>query len=122
MAKKIYVGNLAYAVENEDLTQYFSPMGEVLSARVVKDPATGRSKGFGFVEMANDEEADKAIAELNGTMLMNRPVVVSEAKPQREGGARRGPGGGRPAGRGAGGRGGFGGRGGGTRPGGSWNR
>lgn len=122
MAKKIYVGNLAYSVENEDLSQYFTTKGEVLSARVVKDPATGRSKGFGFVEMANDEEADKAIQELNGTMLMNRPIVVSEAKPQREGGARRGPGG-RPAGKGGGGRGGFGGsRGGGGRPGGSWNR
>jgi cold-inducible RNA-binding protein len=118
MSKRIYVGNLSYQAEAEDLTRHFEKVGQVLSARVVKDPASGRSRGFGFVEM-NDEEADRAIEELNGSTLLNRAIVVSAAK-EREAGA-GGPR--RTGGRGparTGGRGGFGERGRGERP--SWGR
>jgi len=121
MSKRIYVGNLPYSAEAEDLTSHFEKVGPVLSARVVKDAATGRSRGFGFVEM-NDEDADRAIEELNGSSLMNRAIVVSEAK-EREAGARPQRAGGRGPGRGpGGGRGGFGERGRGGRPGPSWGR
>lgn len=84
MAKKLYVGNLSYSVTEEGLREVFAPIGEVLSAKIITDAATGRSKGFGFVEMASDEDADKAIATLNGTNLMDRAMNVSEARPQRE--------------------------------------
>ncbi|MDA8168099.1 MAG: RNA-binding protein [Nitrospiraceae bacterium] len=84
MAKKIYVGNLPYSVDDEELKEMFAGMGEVLSSRIIKDPASGRSKGFGFIEM-NDEEADAAIAKLNGTVYKDRTLTVSEARP-REGG------------------------------------
>ncbi len=97
MAKKLYVGNLSYQMTEESLRDVFSPIGEVLSAKIITDAATGRSKGFGFVEMASDEEADKAIADLNGTNVMERAINVSEARPQTD----RGRGGSRPgAGRG----------------------
>ncbi len=95
MAKKIYVGNLSYNVKEDDLRRLFEQMGEVTSAKIITDPATGRSKGFGFVEMTSDEEADKAISSLDGTVLMDRTLKVSEAKPQVGGGRPR-PGGGRP--------------------------
>lgn len=104
MAKKIYVGNLSYNVTEDELKELFAPMGEVTSAKVITDAATGRSKGFGFVEMAADDAADKAIASLNGTSLQDRTINVSEARPQRErerGG--RGGGGGRGFDRGGGG-------------------
>ena len=97
MSKKIYVGNLPYKADEETLREMFAKMGEVTSVKIITDPATGRSKGFGFVEMTSDEDADKAIASLNGTSLLERTLIVSEARPQREkseGGSRRGPGGG----------------------------
>lgn len=84
MAKKLYVGNLSYSVTEEELKEIFAPHGEVLSARIITDAATGRSKGFGFVEMASDEDADKAVSSLNGTTLQERTINVSEARPQRE--------------------------------------
>lgn len=107
MAKKLYVGNLSYSVTEDNLKGLFAPIGEVLSAKIITDGATGRSKGFGFVEMASDEDADKAISTLNGTTQMERTINVSEARPQREKG-RSGFGGG--GGRGGGGFGGGGGR------------
>lgn len=94
MAKKLYVGNLSYSTHDEDLREAFSKIGEVLSVTLITDQATGRSKGFGFVEMATDEDADKAIAALNGTMFMERTITVNEARPKTERG-RSGSGGGR---------------------------
>jgi cold-inducible RNA-binding protein len=92
MSKKLYVGNLSYKVDEETLKEVFSKVGEVLSARIITDASTGRSKGFGFVEMTSDADADKAITSLNGTTLMERALTVNEARPQtdRPGGARRG--------------------------------
>jgi len=84
MAKKLYVGNLSYSTTEDDLRETFSKVGEVLSAKVITDRDTGRSKGFGFIEMAVDEDADKAISTLNGTALMDRTITVSEARPQKE--------------------------------------
>lgn len=116
MGKKLYVGNLPYSVDDAQLESQFSAFGKVDSARVITDRDTGRSKGFGFVEMASDEEANKAIENLNGQGMGGRNLTVSEARPQapreggRGGGGRGGFGGG---GRGGGGRGGFGGGGGG---------
>lgn len=104
MAKNIYVGNLSYSVTEEDLREAFEKIGEVQSIRLIKDNATGRSKGFGFVEMTTDEDADKAIAALNGTTFMDRAINVSEARPQTSkprpggGGGMRRPGGGGGAG------------------------
>jgi RNA recognition motif-containing protein len=71
-------------MSEEGLRDVFSPMGEVVSAKIITDAATGRSKGFGFVEMASDEDAEKAIASLNGTSVMERPINVSEARPQTD--------------------------------------
>jgi len=92
MAKKLYVGNLSYTISEEELKNVFSPIGEVQSCKIITDAATGRSKGFGFIEMANDEAAEKAIATLNGTTVMDRALNVSEARPQtdRPGGGRGG--------------------------------
>ncbi|HSB33121.1 MAG TPA: RNA-binding protein [Nitrospirota bacterium] len=109
MAKKLYVGNLSYSTHDEDLREAFSKIGEVLSVTLITDQATGRSKGFGFVEMATDEDADKAIAALNGASFMERTITVNEARPKTERGGRPGSGGGR------GNRSGFGGGGGGGR-------
>jgi RNA recognition motif-containing protein len=103
MAKKLYVGNLSYNISEEELKNVFTPIGEVQSCKIITDAATGRSKGFGFVEMTNDEDADKAISTLNGTNVMDRALNVSEARPQTERAGGRG-GSGRPGG---GGRGGF---------------
>ncbi len=110
MGKKLYVGNLPFSVTEESLQQLFAQAGTVESATVITDRATGRSKGFGFVEMSSDQEAADAITKLNGTDLEGRAIAVSEARPQapRE---NRGFGGG--GGGGGRGRGGFGGRGGG---------
>ncbi|TAL28342.1 MAG: RNA-binding protein [Nitrospirae bacterium] len=85
--KKIYVGNLSYKMTEEDLKDVFAKIGEVQSAKIITDAATGRSKGFGFVEMTSDEDADKAISSLNGTNLLDRTITVSEARPQREKGS-----------------------------------
>ncbi len=116
MGKKVYVGNLSYAVNDQSLGDMFASFGTVESARIVTDRDSGRSKGFGFVEMSSDEEAQAAIEKLNGTEQSGRAINVSEAKPMapREGGGggRGGFGGGR--GGGGGGRG-FGGGGGGGR-------
>lgn len=94
MAKKLYVGNLSYNVTEDSLKEVFAAMGEVQSVRIITDAATGRSKGFGFVEMAADEDADKAIAALNGTAVLDRTINVSEARPQTDR-PRTGGGGGR---------------------------
>jgi len=98
MAKKLYVGNLSYNTHDEDLRDAFSKIGEVLSVTLITDQATGRSKGFGFVEMATDEDAEKAISTMNGANFMDRVIVVNEARPKTEGGRSRsgfGGGGGR---------------------------
>lgn len=84
----IYVGNLGFKVEDEDLKEVFKEYGEVTSARVMKDKFTGRSKGFGFVEMANEEEAKNAISKLNGVEMEGRPMTVNPARPKTETGRR----------------------------------
>src|SRR5512146_3196112 len=84
MAKKLYVGNLSYNTHDEDLREAFSKIGEVLSVTLIVDQATGRSKGFGFVEMASDEDAEKAISTMNGTALMDRTITVNEARPKTD--------------------------------------
>ena len=94
MGKKLYVGNLGYDVNDAALTQLFEAHGTVGSANVIVDKATGQSKGFGFVEMGSDEEAQKAIAALNGRDHAGRALTVNEAKPRPEGGGRGGYGGG----------------------------
>ncbi len=114
MAKKLYVGNLSYNTHDEDLREAFSKIGEVVSVTLIVDQATGRSKGFGFVEMASDEDAEKAISTMNGTNFMDRTITVNEARPKTDGGGRgrSGFGGGGGGGRGSrgGGYGGGGGR------------
>ena len=84
MAKKLYVGNLSYNTHEEDLREAFSKIGEVLSATLIVDQTNGRSKGFGFVEMASDADAEKAISSLNGTSFMDRTITVNEARPKTE--------------------------------------
>ena len=107
MGKKLYVGNLTYGITDSTLQQLFEAHGTVQSAQVIIDRDTGRSKGFGFVEMGSDAEAQAAIAALNGKEVEGRSLTVNEARPKPEGGGGRGgPGGGR------GGRGGYGGGGG----------
>lgn len=92
MATRIYVGNLPYSADDQQLSQLFGAFGEVVESSVVIDRSTNQSKGFGFVQMANDEEARNAIAGLNGTMLGNRTIRVNEAqpRPERTGGPRGG--------------------------------
>ena len=80
----IYVSNLSFDVQDEDLKDFFAPYGEVTSAKVITDRETGRSRGFGFVEMAGEAESTKAIAELDGTTMENRTISVSVAKPKGE--------------------------------------
>jgi cold-inducible RNA-binding protein len=82
MAKKIYVGNLSYTAREDDIRELFEKFGEIESVKIIMDNMTGRPKGFGFVEMTSNEEADKAIATLNGTAFMERTLNVSEARPQ----------------------------------------
>lgn len=93
MGKRLYVGNLGYGISNNDLEQLFAEHGAVLSAQVITDRETGRSKGFGFVEMGTDQEAQDAIAALNGKSVEGRNLTVNEARPQEGGGGRRGGGG-----------------------------
>lgn len=119
MGKKLYVGNLSYDVDSSALQELFAPHGAVQSAEIISDRDTGRSKGFGFVEMGSDAEAQAAIAALNGKEYSGRALTVNEAKPRENrsgggGGSRGGFGGGRSGG----GRGGYGGGGGGGRSGG----
>ena len=106
MGKKLYVGNLSYGVSDGDLQQLFEAHGTVQSAQVIMDRDTGRSKGFGFVEMGSDQEAQAAIAALNGKEVDGRSLTVNEARPKEGGG---GSGGGRGGYGGGGGRGGYGG-------------
>jgi len=115
MGKKLYVGNLSYGVTDSELQQMFEPYGTVQSAQVIMDRDTGRSKGFGFVEMGSDAEAQAAIAAMNGKDSGGRSLTVNEARPKEGGGGGgggRGGSGGRGGG-GGGGRGGYGGGGGG---------
>ena|SRR5436305_8542187 len=121
--KRIYVGNLSYQTTEGDLTDLFEQVGQVESVNIITDRDTGRSKGFAFVEM-NDEDAEKAIAQFNGTEVQGRSVTVNEARPREErgggrggfggnrggGGGRGGYGGNRGGGGGGGGRGGYGNR------------
>src|SRR5213596_820007 len=120
MGNKLYVGNLAYSVRDESLQQAFGQFGTVTSAKVMMDRDTGRSKGFGFVEMGSDAEAQSAINGMNGQALDGRAIVVNEARPREErpggfgggggrsgGGGGFGGGGGRSGGGGGGGRGGY---------------
>ena len=104
MGKKLYVGNLTYGVTDSTLLQMFEPHGTVQSAQVIMDRDTGRSKGFGFVEMGSDQEAQAAIAALNGKDSGGRSLTVNEAKPRESGGGRSGGGGGYGGGGGGGGR------------------
>jgi RNA recognition motif-containing protein len=90
MSVNLYVGNLPYRVDEESLRQLFTPYGAVESSKVIKDRQTGKSKGFGFIEMASQAEADAAIKGLNETALDGRNVKVSIAKPREERPARRG--------------------------------
>ena len=120
MGNKLYVGNLAYSVRDDSLLQAFSQFGTVTSAKVMMDRETGRSKGFGFVEMGTDAEAQAAINGMNGQPVDGRAVVVNEARPREErpggfggGGGRSGGGGGYGGGGGGGDGGGGGGAGGG---------
>jgi len=121
VGKKLYVGNLSYNVDKSNLEQMFAPHGTVVSAQVITDRDSGRSKGFGFVEMGSDQEAQAAIAALNGKNLEGRNLTVNEARPQEGrgggggGGRRPGGGGGYGGGGGGGGGGGYGGGGGGRR-------
>jgi RNA recognition motif-containing protein len=120
MGKKLYVGNLSYDVDSSALEELFAAHGTVQSAQIISDRDTGRSKGFGFVEMGSDEEAQAAIAALNGQQHGGRALTVNEAKPKENrggGGGYGGGGGGRGGygGGGGGGRGGYGGGGGGGR-------
>ncbi|HEX8710212.1 MAG TPA: RNA-binding protein [Pyrinomonadaceae bacterium] len=114
MATKLYVGNLSFKTTSDDLREHFSQAGTVESASVIEDRETGRSRGFGFVEMATAEDAQAAIEKFNGQDLNGRNLTVNEAKPKTDrgggGGGRGGYGGG-----GGGGRGGYGGGGGGDR-------
>ena len=111
MGKKLYVGNLSYRMTDSDLEQLFASHGSVTSAQIIMDRDTGRSKGFGFVEMASDQDATAAITALNGKEIEGRTLTVNEARPKEDrsgGGGRGGYGGGR-GGSGGGGRGGSGG-------------
>lgn len=112
MGKKLYVGNLGYNIEKNDLEQMFSAHGTVTSVQVITDRDSGRSKGFGFVEMGSESEAQAAIEALNGKSIDGRSLTVNEARPQENrgggggGGGSRGGGGGGRGGGGGGGRGG----------------
>src|SRR2546422_11357495 len=115
MGRRLYVGNLPYSATEEQLTELFSRAGKVDNVRVMRDMATGRARGFAFVEMGTDEEAQKAITEFHEQQMEGRALVVNEARPKPEGGFGGGGGGGRGRGggggydRGGGGGGGYGG-------------
>lgn len=95
MSKRLYVGNISFKASEDDLRELFAKAGEVASTKLITDPATGKPRGFGFVEMNSDEEAQKAIEMFNGSSFMDRNIVVNEAKPQvrREEGFQREKGG-----------------------------
>src|SRR4051794_32023605 len=94
MSMKLYVGNLSFQTSSQDLEEMFAGVGAVESASVVEDRETGRSRGFGFVEMANQADGEKAIAELNGSDQGGRQIKVNEAKPREDRGRGQGAGGG----------------------------
>ncbi|MFZ2303898.1 MAG: RNA-binding protein [Minisyncoccia bacterium] len=94
MAKKLYVGGIPYSTTEDDLKAVFAEIGEVTSSAIIIDKMTGRSKGFGFIEMAKDADADKAIAEMNGKDFQGRTLTVNEARPLEERAPRREFGGG----------------------------
>ncbi|MFQ5835296.1 MAG: RNA recognition motif domain-containing protein [bacterium] len=89
MSKKLYVGNLSYKVTEDDLKGLFKEFETVTEVNLVTDRATGRSRGFGFVELSSDDDADKAIKSLNGKTLQDREIVVNEARPRKERGFQR---------------------------------
>jgi len=91
MGTRLYVGNISFKASEEDLKELFAQAGEVASVKLIKDNATGRLRGFGFVEMTSDEDAQKAVTMFNGKQFMDRSIVVNEAKPmeKREGGFRQ---------------------------------
>ena len=105
MSTKLYVGNISFNTSNQDLEEMFGKVGTVLSSNIIEDRETGRSRGFAFVEMSSKEEADNAIASLNGTEVNGRELLVNEAKPRENGGGGggRGGSGGRSGGRSGGG-------------------
>jgi cold-inducible RNA-binding protein len=103
MATKLYVGNLTYSTNDNTLQALFAPFGEVRSAQVIMDRDTGRSKGFGFVEMGDDQASRAAIAALNGKEIDGRALTVNEARPREDRGGGGGGGGGRRGGFGGGG-------------------
>lgn len=107
MATKLYVGGLAYSVTDDQLKDFFASAGTVVSAQVIVDRDSNQSKGFGFVEMSSDDEAKKAIADLNGKEIDGRAIMVNEARPKED---RSGGGGGGGYGGGGGNRGGYGNR------------
>jgi len=84
VAKKLFVGNLPYSVTDEQMNEMFKAIGEVSSANVVTDKFSGRSRGFGFVEMTQDADAEKAVKELNGKEIDGRKIVVNEARPKND--------------------------------------
>jgi RNA recognition motif-containing protein len=121
MSAKLYVGNLSFNTSTQDLEEMFGQYGSVQSVNIIEDRETGRSRGFAFVEMSSNEEAESAISALNGKEVDGRSLTVNEAKAREEGGGNRGGGGGRGGyggGRGGGGGGGNRGGGGGSRGGG----
>ena len=117
MAKKLYVGNLSYNMDSSSLNELFAAHGNVVSAEIIADRETGRSKGFGFVEMSSEDEAQSAIAAMNGKEVDGRSLTVNEAKPKEN---RSGGGGGYGGGGGRSGGGGYGGGGGGRSGGGGY--
>jgi RNA recognition motif-containing protein len=90
----IYVSNLGFSVQDEDLKEFFAPYGEVTSAKIINDRESGKSRGFGFVEMSDETASKKAIAELDGATVEGRTIKVTEAKPKEDRGGNRGGGGG----------------------------
>ena len=84
MATKLFVGGLAYSITDDELRDLFAPMGTVVSAQVIVDKYSNQSKGFGFVEMSSDDEAKKAMSELNGKEVQGRSIAVNEARPQEK--------------------------------------
>lgn len=104
MNNKLYVGNLSFHLTSDDLGDFFSQVGTVESAKVIEDRDTGRSRGFGFVEMSTEEEANAAIEQFNGEDFEGRNIVVNSARPREEGGGGNRGGGGRSRGQGGGGR------------------
>jgi RNA recognition motif-containing protein len=110
VGKKLYVGNLSWGVTDSQLQDMFTPFGTVVSAQIIMDRDTGRSKGFGFVEMGTDQEAQAAIAGMHGKQVEGRPLTVNEARPKEGGGGHGGGGGGGGRRGGGGGYGGGGGR------------